>query len=445
MRRLLIVLAFLLPGACAAADAVSPAPASTTAAPAAASSAQAANAGPDLKDIATFTRVFEIIKQAYVDPVSDHALMQSALRGMLSGLDPHSEFLDAKALHQLDEDTSGEYAGLGIEVAEVKGTLRIIAPIDGTPAQKAGIRAGDIILGIDGKAIDPDALDAALDALRGKPGSVITLTILHADASQPINLRLVRETIQVPSVRSRLLAPGFAYVRVSQFQADTTSELQRQIDALQRKDGPLKGAVLDLRSNPGGLVTAAVAVADDFLDSGVIVSTRGRLPQSDTIFRATPGDLLHGAPLVVLIDGGTASAAEIVAGALKDNHRAVLMGRRSFGKGSVQSVLPLPDGDAVKLTTARYYTPDGDSIQARGITPDIELADNLQVSVSKSPELSSREADLPGHLGGNGGVAASSGGTGALAAEDWWLDQALHVLQALAATRTLPAPATSVR
>lgn len=444
MHRLLIVVAFMLPGVCAAAGAASPAPASS-AAPAAASSVQTANAGPDLKDIATFTRTFEIIKQAYVEPVSDHALMQSALRGMLAGLDPHSEFLDARALHQLDEDTSGEYAGLGIEVAEVKGTLRIIALIDDTPAQKAGIRAGDTILGIDGKAIDPDALDAALDALRGKPGSVITLTILHADASQPINVRLVREFIQVPSVRSRLLAPGFAYLRISQFQAETASELQRQLDALQRKDGPLKGAVLDLRSNPGGLVTAAVAVADDFLDSGVIVSTRGRLPQSDTIFRATPGDLLHGAPLVVLIDGGTASAAEIVAGALKDNHRAVLMGRRSFGKGSVQSVLPLPDGEAVKLTTARYYTPDGDSIQARGISPDIELADNLQVSVSKAPELSSREADLPGHLGGNGSVAVSSGGTGALAAEDWWLDQALHALQALAATRTLPAPATSVR
>ncbi len=442
MRRLPIVFACMLSGVCATAGAVVPALAGSVA-PAVASSLPSAHAGPDLKDIAIFTRTFEIIKQAYVEPVSDHALMQSALRGMLSGLDPHSEFLDARALRQFDEDTSGEYAGLGIEVAEVKGTLRIIAPIDGTPAQKAGIRAGDIILGIDGKAIDPDALDAALDALRGKPGSVITLTILHAGASQPINLRLVREFIQVPSVRSRLLVPGFAYLRISQFQADTASELQRQLDALQRKDGPLKGAVLDLRSNPGGLVTAAVAVADDFLDSGVIVSTRGRLPQSDTIFRATPGDLLHGAPLVVLIDGGTASAAEIVAGALKDNHRAVLMGRRSFGKGSVQSVLPLPDGAAIKLTTARYYTPDGDSIQARGISPDIELADNLRVSVSKAPELSSREADLLGHLGGSGNVAASSGGTGTLAAEDWWLDQALHVLQALVATRARPAAAAS--
>ncbi len=442
MRRLLITVALLAPGVCAAAGVAAPVPVRGTA-PASAGSVQTAHAGPDLEDIATFTRTFEIIKQAYVEPVSDHALMQSALRGMLAGLDPHSEFLDARALQQLDEDTSGEYAGLGIEVAEVKGRLRIIAPIDGSPAQKAGIRAGDTILGIDGKAIDPDALDAALDALRGKPGSAITLTILHAGASQPIDLRLLREFIQVPSVRSRLLAPGFAYLRISQFQADTASELQRQLDELQRRHGPLKGAVLDLRSNPGGLVTAAVAVADDFLDSGVIVSTRGRLPQSDTIFRATPGDLLHGAPLVVLIDGGTASAAEIVAGALKDNHRAVLMGRRSFGKGSVQSVLPLPDGAAIKLTTARYYTPDGDSIQARGISPDIELADKLQVSVSKAPELSSREADLPGHLGGSGNATASRDGTGALAAEDWWLDQALHVVQALAVTRALPAVAAT--
>lgn len=420
-----------------AAPAASASTAQTAVVPAPAASASADDTGPSLKDIATFTRVFEIIRQTYVDPVSDHTLMQSALRGMLEGLDPHSEFLDARQLDQLDQDTSGEYTGLGIEVAQVRGELRIIAPIDGSPAQKAGIRAGDTILGINGKAVDPDALDAAVDSLRGDPGTPITLTILHADAGNPVDIRVVRENIQLPSVRSRLLAPGFAYLRISQFQDDTAGALEHQLDELQRRHGPLRGAVLDLRSNPGGLVNAAVAVADDFLDRGVIVSTRGRMPQSDTIYRATPGDLLHGAPLVVLIDGGTASAAEIVAGALKDNHRAVLIGRRSFGKGSVQSVIPLPGDEAVKLTTARYYTPDGQSIQARGITPDIELADNLQVSVNKSSELASREADLPGHLAGSAGAPArSTGGSGTLAAQDWWLDQALHVTQALAAART---------
>ncbi len=432
--------------AAAAHAAAPPAPAAAASARAPVPAAGAASAqGPSLKDIATFTRVFEMIRQAYVEPVSDHALMQSALRGMLGGLDPHSEFLDVRQLDRLDEDTTGRYAGLGIEVAEVDGTLRIIAPIDGTPAQQAGIRAGDTILGIDGKAVQPDALDAALQSLRGKPGTRITLTILHAGAHAPVDIALVRADIQLPSVRTRLLAPGIADVRISQFQSDTAASLQQQLDALQRKDGPLRGAVLDLRSNPGGLVNAAVAVADDFLDSGVIVSTRGRLPGADTVYRATPGDLLHGAPLVVLIDGGTASAAEIVAGALKDNHRAVLMGRRSFGKGSVQSVLPLSGGEAIKLTTARYYTPDGHSIQARGITPDIELARDLDVSVSTAPRLSSREADLPGHLGAGGGdgAAETSGGAGVLAAHDWWLDQALHVVQALAAARRRPAPAGS--
>ena len=451
MRTLVITLAGALALAAGAIRAAPPAAgpaAAASSAPAAAASAAHAQEGPSLRDIATFTRAFEMIRQAYVEPVSDHALMQSALRGMVAGLDPHSEFLDARQLDHLDEDTSGQYAGLGIEVAEVDGTLRIVAPIDGSPAQKAGIRAGDTILGIDGKAVQPDALNAALDALRGAPGTRITLTILHAGASTPVDVPLVRADIRVPSVRSRMLAPGFAYLRISQFQADTAASLQQQVDALQRKDGPLKGAVLDLRSNPGGLVNAAVAVADDFLDGGVIVSTRGRLPDADTVYRATPGDLLHGAPLVVLIDEGTASAAEIVAGALKDNHRAVLMGRRSFGKGSVQSVLPLPDDEAIKLTTARYYTPDGDSIQARGITPDIELARDLDVSISKAPQLSSREADLPGHLGaGTTDGADGGGGGGRLAARDWWLDQALHVVQALAAARHAPggvggAPAT---
>ncbi len=435
MRILVPILACMLALASLPSRAAAPTGPSDPRAPATAAAA-GADRGPTLQDIATFTRAFEMIRQAYVDPVTDHALMRAALRGMLSGLDPHSEFLDARQLGQLDEATSGRYTGLGIEVAEVEGTLRIIAPIDGSPAQKGGIRSGDLILGINGKAVQTDALGAALESLRGAPGTRITLTVLHVGAKAPVNVPLVRERIQLPSVRSRMLAPRIAYVRISQFQTDTAFSLQHQVEALQRKDGPLSGAVLDLRSNPGGLVNAAVAVANDFLDSGVIVSTRGRLSDANTIYHAMPGDLLHGASIVVLIDGGTASAAEILAGALKDNHRAILMGRRTFGKGSVQSVLPLPDGEAIKLTTARYYTPDGHSIQARGITPDIELARDIAVTLNKAPQLASREADLPRHLGagqGDGGTGTDRDGD--LAASDWWLDQALHVVQALAVER----------
>ena len=407
--------------------------------PPAAVEAPVGSAGPSLADIQTFTRVFELVRQAYVDKVDDHTLMQSAITGMLAGLDPHSEFLTRKGLEQLDEETSGRYGGLGIEVAQINGQLRVIAPIDGTPAARAGMLPGDVILGINGRAVDPDALNAAVDQLRGAPGTTITLSVLHPQASKPVELTLTRERIQIASVRSRLLQPGYAYLRISQFQDDTVTELTRQIEALQKKGGPLQGAVLDLRSNPGGLVTAAVGVADDFLDHGTIVSTRGRLKQADMTFTAQgDGDLLKGAPLVVLVDNGTASAAEIVAGALKDNHRAVLMGRRTFGKGSVQTLLPLPGGDAVKLTTARYYTPDGGSIQARGIEPDIRLAD-ATVRLDHGPQLIQREADLPNHLAGNASADSVGGGEGKLAGDDYWLSEALHVAQGLAVARATAA------
>ena len=436
---LALALLLILPAAVQAAPPAAVPAASATPAAAASAAAPAGSAGPSLADIQTFTRVFELVRQAYVDKVDDHTLMQSAITGMLAGLDPHSEFLTRKGLDQLDEDTSGRYGGLGIEVAQVNGELRVIAPIDGTPAARAGMLPGDVIVGINGKAVDPDALNAALDQLRGAPGTRITLSVLHPQASKPVDLTLTRERIQIASVRSRLLQPGYAYLRISQFQDDTVGELTRQIEALQNKDGPLKGAVLDLRSNPGGLVTAAVGVADDFLDHGTIVSTRGRLKQADMSFSAQGGgDLLKGAPLVVLVDNGTASAAEIVAGALKDNHRAVLMGRRTFGKGSVQTVLPLPGGEAVKLTTARYYTPDGTSIQARGIEPDIRLAD-ATVKLDGGPQLTQREADLPNHLVGDKPAGTAEGGDGKLAGDDYWLSEALHVLQGMAVARAAPA------
>lgn len=351
-----------------------------------------------LDDIRAFTAVFNLVKQAYVEPVDDKTLMQDAIRGLLSGLDPHSEYLDQRAMDELSEDTSGSYDGLGLEVLTVDGTLRVVAPIDDTPAARAGIKPGDIIVRIDGKPITSENVGQSVNLLRGKNGSKIALSILHEGASVPEDYSLTRETIRVASVRVRALDPGYVYIRIVQFQEDTGSELRSKLTKLLAKTGPVRGAVLDLRSNPGGLLTSAVEISDDFLDSGTIVTTRGRLKQSDLSFSATPGDLLDGAPMVVLVDNGTASAAEIVAGALKDNHRALIMGRRTFGKGSVQTVLPLDDSHAVKLTTARYFTPSGTSIQASGIDPDIELQD-LKLSVKDSaPSLITGERDLPNHL-----------------------------------------------
>lgn len=431
-----------------------PATVEPTSAPASAASAampvpatSTGSSAPSLAEIETFTRAFELIKQAYVDPVGNRQLMQSAIRGMLAGLDPHSEFLDQRALKDLTEDTSGAYTGLGIQVAQVNHQLVIIAPIDGGPAKRAGVLAGDTIVAIDGVPLQPDAMDAAMKELRGPIGSKITLTIAHADGGKPVAIPLVRERILVASVSTRMLEPGFAYIRISEFQEGTAAELTRKLEALQKKDGPLRGAVLDLRSNPGGLLTSAVGVANDFLDSGLIVSTRGRLPQSDLKFNATSGDLLHGAPMVVLVDNGTASAAEIVTGALKDHHRALVMGRRTFGKGSVQTILPLGNGEAVKLTTARYYTPDGTSIQVAGITPDIVLG-NVTVAANRDPALTDdeHEGNLPNHLSGSPATSASPD-TGELAVQDYALSEALHVLKGLALTRhaaTTPATATSV-
>ena len=399
----------------------------------------------DIADIRTFTAVYSLVKQAYVDDVDDRRLMRAAIQGLLANLDPHSEYLDKEALAGLTEDTTGSYAGLGLEVSQVDGTLRVIAPIDDTPAQRGGIRAGDIIVRIDGKPVQADDLDAAVARLRGKPGTSVTLSVLHEKQTTPVDITLKREAIHVASVRGRLLEPGFGYLRISQFQEETAAQLRKQFDKLVAANkGPLRGAVLDLRSNPGGLVNAAVEIADDFLDSGVIVSTRGRLPQADTSYSATPGDLLDGAPLIVLVDNGTASAAEIVSGALKDHHRALIMGRRTFGKGSVQTVLPLDNERAVKLTTARYYTPSGASIQAAGIEPDIALAD-LSLSVRDADnELSYGERDLPNHLKGSAeGERDDTAPAPANrdAPRDYALNEALNALKALA----LRAPAAGAK
>jgi carboxyl-terminal processing protease len=414
-----------------AADAEKPAP-TKSAKPAAA----ATKPSISLDDIRMFTAVFDLVKQAYVEPVDDKTLMAAAVRGLLAGLDPHSEYLDQHAMDELSEDTSGSYDGLGLEVLSTEGTLRVIAPIDDTPAERAGIKPGDIITRIDTKTVTSDNANEAANLLRGKSGSSVMLSVLHEGASAPIDLQLTRETIRVASVRVRPLDPGYVYLRITQFQEDTGAELKSKVDKFREKNGPLRGAVLDLRSNPGGLLTSAVEISDDFLDSGKIVSTRGRLKQTDLSFSATPGDVLDGAPLVVLVDNGTASAAEIVAGALKDNHRALLMGRRTFGKGSVQTVLPLDDAHAVKLTTARYFTPSGTSIQAAGIQPDIELADLKLTLRDSAPSLITGERDLPNHLKGehekdsHGDKKATKSNL-----DDYALSEALNLLKGLALQR----------
>ena len=396
----------------------------------------------DLDDVRNFSRVYEIVRQAYVEPVDNKTIMKAAISGMLSGLDPHSEYLDKDGLAELNEDTTGQYGGLGIEVLQVDGTLRIIAPIDDTPASRAGIKPGDTIVKIDGKVVDPENIDDMFKALRGDAGSKITLTILHEKSDKPIDMPLVREKISVTSVKTREIEPGYAYIRLSQFQDDTAPDLEKKLGELIRKNGPQKGAILDLRSNPGGLLTAAVGVSDDFLNSGTIVTTHGRLQDSNLSFEAHSGDLLNGAPMVVLVDNGTASAAEIVAGALKDNRRALIVGRRTFGKGVVQTVLPLDNDHAVKITTARYYTPNGTSIQAEGIKPDIALADLAVNKADSAAVLVSSEADLPNHLANedtklgkdidNDGSAENA----KLATQDYALSQALNVLKGLALNRS---------
>ena len=398
-----------------------------------------------LDDIRTFTAVFNLVKQAYVEPVDDKTLMQAAIHGLLAGLDPHSEYLDQRAMDELSEDTSGSYAGLGLEVMAADGSMRVVAPIDDTPAERAGIKSGDIITRIDGTAITAENVNTSVNLLRGKAGSEVALSVLHEGATVPIDMKLKRDTIRVASVRVRVLDPGYVYIRIVQFQEDTGNELRSKLAKAKSKSVPLRGAVLDLRSNPGGLLTSAVEISDDFLDSGVIVTTRGRLRQADLSFSATPGDLLDGAPMVVLTDNGTASAAEIVAGALKDNHRALIMGRRSFGKGSVQTVLPLDDAHAVKLTTARYFTPNGTSIQASGIQPDIELAD-LKLTVRDAPpSLITGERDLPNHLKGEHEKDARKGSDSVAREnlEDYALSEAMNLLKGMALQRKPTTPAKS--
>jgi carboxyl-terminal processing protease len=353
-----------------------------------------------LAEIRRYVAVYNAVKDAYVEPVDDKKLMQSAIRGLLFDLDPHSVYMERDTAAEFDEASRGSYGGVGVELQrQPDGSLRVIAPIDDTPAARAGIKAGDIITAIDGKPFKPDEGDTS-GPLRGEPGSKVTLTVVRENKAKPFDVVLTRETIRIVSVKSRMLEPGYGYLRVASFQADTAADFDRQLEKLREQaGGKLRGLVIDLRSNPGGLLTSAVQIADSLLEKGKIVSTRGRVPISDAEFSATPGDRSGGAPVVVVVDAGSASASEVLAGALHDNQRARIVGSRTFGKGSVQTVLPLDNGDSVKLTTARYFTPSGKSIQALGIVPDVELHAAKDAANGGKPDYT--EASLRGHLRGD--------------------------------------------
>lgn len=359
-----------------------------------------------LEDLRTFTKVYEHIRKGYVEEISDKTLLEYAIKGMLSELDPHSTYLNEDSFDDLQVNTTGEFGGLGIEVGMENGFVKVISPIDDTPAAKAGVEAGDLIIKLDEKSVKGMSLQQAVEHMRGSKGSKITLTIVRDSKDQPFELVLVRDTIKVQSVRSRVLEDGYGYLRIAQFQVNTGKDTAAAIEKLQQ-DTELKGLILDLRNNPGGVLQASVEVADAFLNSGLIVYTDGRIENTDVRYSAEDGDITGGLPVVVLINDGSASASEIVAGALQDHRRAVIMGTQSFGKGSVQTVIPLSDARAIKLTTALYYTPNGRSIQAQGIVPDIEVGRAKVTSLQSNWRVS--EADLNGHLNnGNGGKESNS-------------------------------------
>jgi carboxyl-terminal processing protease len=356
-------------------------------------------AGLPWQEASLFAEVYERIKREYVDDVDDHALMEKAVRGMVAALDPHSSYLDSQEFDEIRLSTMGSYPGVGIEVVAEEGMVKILRPIEGSPAQIAGLMPGDQIVRIDGNDIGAD-LAGAIARMRGASGSLVKLAIRRDGVTGLTEYALRRAQVEVHSVAAQTLEPGYGYLRITTFSETTVEDVARAVSRLKR-DNPsgIKGLVLDLRNNPGGVLEAGVAVADDFLESGVIVSADGRTPEARFRMDATPGDLISGAPLVVLVNGGSASASEIVAGALKDHGRALLVGRRTYGKGSVQTVMPLTHGGAVKLTTSRYFTPSGASIQGKGLVPDIveegagDAPAELDAGQGGAP-LAERDADV---------------------------------------------------
>jgi carboxyl-terminal processing protease len=421
-----------------------------------------------IEELRTFSEVFGRIKSDYVEPVSDKKLITEAINGMLSGLDPHSAYLDAEGFKELQDGTQGEFGGLGIEVGMEDGLVKVISPIEDTPAFNAGVKSGDLIIKLDDKLVKGLTLNDAVKRMRGKPGTSIMLTIVRKNEPKPLQISVTRAVIKVQSVKSKLAEPGYGFVRITQFQEHTGENLATALINLQKQNnGPLQGLVLDLRNDPGGLLTGAVAVSAAFLPKDtLVVYTEGRTADAKMHLTANPDNYLRGSnksdylkdvpanfkkvPMVVLVNGGSASASEIVAGALQDDKRAVIMGTQTFGKGSVQTILPLGNNTAIKLTTARYYTPSGRSIQAKGIVPDIVVEDPATAGFDNAFRL--READLDKHLTNSQGedksepakpakVQKPKDGEGKVevaefgAKNDYQLNQALNLLKGMSILR----------
>jgi len=387
-----------------------------------------------LQELRLFTEIFAKIQHDYVEKIDDKELIKNAVEGMVAGLDPHSAYLDKRSFKDLQVDTEGKFGGLGVEITLQDGYIRVVTPIDDTPAFKAGIKAGDVITRIDGTLVKDMTLTEAMEKMRGEPGTTLKLRIAREGTTKPLDFNITRAIIKITSIKSRSLEPGYAYIRITQCQTATGSNLHKAIAKLKEQaNGSIKGLVLDLRNNPGGVLKAAIEVSDTFLDKGELVSTHGRNKDSDSAYHAKPDDALNGAAMVVLVNSGSASASEIVAGALQDQHRAVIMGTKTFGKGSVQSIIPLGNGAAIKLTTARYYTPSGRSIQAQGIVPDIIVKD-LKLGKSRTNAGNAvHEADLKGHLRNNSTPPKEqTAATAKLDKQDFQLREALNLLKGIA-------------
>jgi carboxyl-terminal processing protease len=366
------------------------------------SSAKAA-AADTYRQLGLFGDVFERVRADYVEKPDDSKLVESAINGMLAGLDPHSSYMDAKSFRDMQVQTTGKFGGLGIEVTMEDGLIKVVAPIDDTPAAKAGVMANDIITHIDNEPVQGLTLNQAVEKMRGPVNTKIDLKIIRKGADKPIEISIIRDVIQVRAVRSNLNGDDVVYVRLTQFNEQTTAGLRKAITDLSKQAGDkLKGFIVDLRNNPGGLLDQAISVSDTFLERGEIVSTRGRNAEETQRFNARAGDLTKGKPVIVLVNGGSASASEIVAGALQDHKRVTVVGTRSFGKGSVQTIIPLGSSNgALRLTTARYFTPSGRSIQAKGITPDIEVLQDVPEELKARTDTRG-ESSLRGHLKGDG-------------------------------------------
>lgn len=390
-----------------------------------------------LEELRTFTRVYDHVRNGYVDEINDAKLLEYAIKGMISELDPHSAYLDKEAFADLQASTSGEFGGIGLEVSLDEGFIKVVTPIDDSPSARAGIQSGDVVIRIDDKQVKGMDLNKAVNLMRGPKNSPIKITVMREGVDQPLDFDLQRDIIKVQSVRTRILEQDFFYIRLAQFQLDTGKDVAKKLREQLKKNPDTKGVILDLRNNPGGVLQASVEVVDAFLDGGQVVYTQGRLDNSNIGYNAEAGDITNNLPLVVLINDGSASASEIVAGALQDHKRAVIMGTRSFGKGSVQSVIPISNDRAIKLTTALYYTPNGRSIQAQGIEPDVNVERGQFTTIQQG--LATTEADLARHLGNSKGGEESTSkdrankriSSAELLKEDNQLHEALNLLKGL--------------